>query len=185
MHFWGGGEGEEGGSVFCFIKYIYLSCETLAGTSKNCGIFGLTNSFIKKYHYGINFIRDNFVTWKILRNLRKVHRVQQRTGQRRSSRKCRCTQCTWGGYSSWALYSADLQRNQFIHQLKDNLVICHRASASCKLTLSFLFTYSPWPLNCCGLIVQNWGSRFKILLRLFCNSSDSAVSAEGSPWMPN
>lgn len=161
----GAGKREEGCLVFCFIKYICLSREKLAGTSKNCGIFGLTNRFIKKYHYGIDFIRDNFVTWKILCNLRKVHRGQQGTGQRKSSRKCRCTQYTRGGYSSWALHSADLQRNQFMYQLKDNLVICHRTSVSWKLTLSL----QSWSLNHCRLIVQNWGSRFKILLRLFCN----------------
>lgn len=140
----GAGQGRKRRVVWVFfIKYICLSREKLSGTSKICGIFGFTNSFLKKYHYGINFIRDNCVTWKILCNLRKVHRVQQGTMQRKSSRKCRCPQYTRGGYSSWALHSADLQRNQFMYQLKDKLVVCHRISASCKLTLSLLFTYSP------------------------------------------
>lgn len=34
--------------VFCFIKYICLGCEKLAVTSKNSGIFGLTNRVASK-----------------------------------------------------------------------------------------------------------------------------------------
>lgn len=41
--------------------------------------------------------------------------------------------------------------------------------------MSFLFTYSPWPLNCCGSIEWNCVSRLKILLRL--KSSCSAMVA--------
>lgn len=88
--------------VFCFIKYISLSCEKLAVTSKNSGIFGLTNRVASKVSLQLDYIRENFVTLKILCNLSKVHRVQHsmlgdRAEEIRSGGKCRYTQYNWGG----------------------------------------------------------------------------------------
>lgn len=104
---------------FCFIKYIYLSCEKLAAARKNSGIFMLTNRISTKSVTTTHlYLGRSFATLA-----RSIECSREQCKGNQTSRKCGYTEYNWGGWQWGAvLYTGDLQSNQF----KYNLDIYHR-----------------------------------------------------------